>query len=72
VWCMYSTGGNNHWGFEEDVVKRTNCRIFTFNYTVKGRVPPGIKDRVDFHKVCLGSKGLDDEQGFAAVFFSRG
>jgi hypothetical protein len=67
---VYSIGGNNQWDFEEDVVKRTNCRIFTFDCTVEGRVPAGIKDRVDFHKVCLGSKGLDAEQGSTASFLS--
>ena len=60
---VYSIGSNNQWDFEADIVKRTNCRVFTFDCTVDGHVPGDIKDRVTFHKICLGSKTVGGEVG---------
>lgn len=51
----FSIGGNNKWNFEEDLAKTTKCHIHTFDCTVDGDIPSHLKDRVTFHKLCLGS-----------------
>jgi hypothetical protein len=32
---IYSIGSDDSWGFEEDMAKRTKCRIETFDCTVR-------------------------------------
>ena len=58
---VFSIGGNNQWDFEIDVHKRTNCRIHTFDCTVKGRVPQNIKDRTTFHELCIDGQDRIDQ-----------
>ena len=52
---VYSIGGNNHWEFELDILKRTPCQVHTFDCTgstTRFQKPPD--DRLHFHHVCLG------------------
>jgi len=52
---IYSIGGNNLWGFELDLLKRTPCEIHTFDCTgerERFQVPENTT-RIHFHHVCL-------------------
>lgn len=50
---VFSIGGRNEWTFEEDIHKRTACKIHTFDCTIDGQVPPKIQDRTTFYKLCV-------------------
>lgn len=65
---VYSIGGNNQWDFEADIVKRTSCKVFTFDCTIDGRVPADIKDRVAYHKICLGTDTAAGAKGSDQTF----
>lgn len=55
---VYSLGSNNQWDFEESIHENTHCRVFTFDCTVSSpTMPDKIKDRVEFHQICLGEGG---------------
>jgi hypothetical protein len=64
---VYSIGGNNAWQYEEDLLKRTNCQIHTFDCTgPKSRfvLPPDGNNRLHFHHICLGAnqmKGIGND-----------
>jgi hypothetical protein len=53
---IISLGSNNEWGFEEEIFKRTSCKVHTFDCTVANNVEPpeAIRSRVTLHKVCVG------------------
>lgn len=53
---IYSIGSNNKWGFEEDIYRKTNCSIETFDCTVARNVQPPseIRSRTRLHHVCVG------------------
>ena len=54
--CMvFSIGGNNQWDFEQVMANKTKCAIHTFDCTITPRIPEDIKDRVVFHKICVGN-----------------
>lgn len=55
---VFSIGSNNQWGFEEDVHRRTQCRIETFDCTIPAdsRPPAHIVDRTRFHWVCIADE----------------
>lgn len=52
---IYSVGSNNQWGFEEDIIKKTDCKIETFDCTLPKnfQLPSHLKGRVRFHPLCL-------------------
>lgn len=59
---VVSLGCNGHWEFERDIVKRTNCFVHTFDCTGDWDVPKDLKDRVQLHKVCIGTKEDDRKE----------
>lgn len=69
---VYSIGGNNQWDFEADIVKRTTCKVFTFDCTVEGRVPGDLQDRVEYHKICLGTNTEGAAEGSTQKFMRLG
>jgi hypothetical protein len=53
---VYSIGGNDKWSFEMDLLKKTSCRVHTFDCTgpeSRFHIPPN--DRLTFHHICLGA-----------------
>ena len=48
---VLSIGSRNEWEFEEEVVRRTPCRVATFDCTIhpSTRPPAAIRPRVTFH-----------------------
>lgn len=57
---IYSIGSKNQWDFEVDAYKSTTCTIHTFDCTIEtGNMPAHIRDRVTFHKICMGSSEND-------------
>jgi len=53
---FHHSGSQNQWDFEEDAYKSTTCTIHTFDCTIEtGNMPAHIRDRVTFHKICMGS-----------------
>jgi hypothetical protein len=50
-----SSGSNNQWEFEESIYAKTNCRVETFDCTIrKDTLPPeAIRSRVTFHHICV-------------------
>lgn len=49
-------GSKNQWDFESDAYKSTTCTIHTFDCTIEtGNMPAHIRDRVTFHKICMGN-----------------
>lgn len=48
---VYSLGSFGNFKFELDLLKRTSCKIHTYDCT---SAPPASKDRMTFHKICLG------------------
>lgn len=52
-WIL-SLGCQGKWSFEKDVVKRTNCKIHTFDCTGSWPIPEELQGRVTLHKTCLG------------------
>jgi hypothetical protein len=56
---VFSVGSNNQWEFEVMMYDNTPCEIHTFDCTVTNPQPPErIKDRVTFHKLCMGRKSF--------------
>ena len=55
---IISLGSNNEWGFEEEIFKKTTCKVHSFDCTVSGDVEPpeAIRSRVTLHKVCVGNE----------------
>eukprot|EP00977_Amphora_coffeiformis_P017908 scaffold6007_cov183-Amphora_coffeaeformis.AAC.32 len=52
---IYSIGGNNKWAFEVDLLRRTPCKIHTFDCTGRiDRFRKPTSDRLHFHHICLG------------------
>ena len=58
---VFSMGSANEWGFELDVLKRTDCEIHTFDCTVKLRPPKALatSSRFHAHELCWG-RGYSD------------
>jgi hypothetical protein len=55
-----SIGGNNQWNFETDMLKKTPCKIHTFDCTgPKSRFQKPDNERLHFHHVCLGTENED-------------
>jgi len=54
---VISIGSNGEWEFEEDVFRRTNCTVHTFDCTVPAATAPpaAISTRVFFHRLCIGA-----------------
>jgi hypothetical protein len=54
---VYSIGGNNHWEFELDILRRTTCEVHTFDCTgLKTRFQvPENQPRLHFHHTCLSA-----------------
>lgn len=61
-WIL-SLGCQGKWSFERDIVKRTNCKIHTFDCTGTWPVPAELQGRVTLHKTCLG-KDDDPREDF--------
>ncbi len=55
---IFSIGSNNQLGFEEDIYRKTNCSVKTFDCTMQpGIVPPlRIQDRMQLVNYCLGPR----------------
>lgn len=51
---VFSVGSRGEFGFEEDIVTKTNCMIHTFDCTGDFPVPSHLKNRVIAYKLCLG------------------
>lgn len=49
---VYSFGSNKDFQFEQDVLKKSDCTVYTFDCTVDGQP---LSDRHQYHKICLGS-----------------
>lgn len=59
---VFSLGSNNQWTFEEDVLKKTKCKVYTFDCTVKNPNPP---PGVHFYSICVGKISyIDTETGY--------
>ncbi len=58
---IYSLGSGGTWGFEEEVLKKTNCRVETFDCTMHKNydAPPALRHRVRFHAICLSSSDYE-------------
>lgn len=69
---VYSIGGNNQWDFEADVVRRTSCKVFTFDCTIDGHVPAELQDRVEYHQICLGTNTEGAAEGSKQKFMRLG
>lgn len=54
-WIL-SLGCQGKWSFEKDIVKRTNCKIHTFDCTGSWEIPEELQGRVTLHKTCLGKE----------------
>lgn len=52
-WIL-SLGCQGKWSFEKEIVKRTNCKIHTFDCTGTWPIPEELQGRVTLHKTCLG------------------
>lgn len=56
---VYSIGSNNFWEFEQDILKRTNCDVFTFDCTGSlSRFKVPNEERLHFHHICVGAQSL--------------
>ena len=59
---VYSIGGNDQWGFELDLLKKTPCSVHTFDCTGSvSRYHPPQHDRLFFHHVCVGTEHKDSD-----------
>lgn len=63
---VFSFGSANQWGFEADIVRRTNCRVETFDCTGDFEVPYALRDRVRFHKTCIASSSNADGKTYVS------
>lgn len=58
---IFSLGSNNQWSFEEDMLQKTECRIFTFDCTIKKPETPLLSNkRLSFHPYCVGAMDVVD------------
>ena len=70
---VMAIGSNGQWGFEEDLVARTNCTIHVFDCTSdKGQstdvtLPYRLRGRVHLHSVCIGNMPLPSRSKFLTV-----
>eukprot|EP00798_Chlamydomonas_sp_ICE-L_P006840 gene6840-30816_t len=49
---IYSIGSNNQYEFEESILAKTKCQVFTFDCTVaQGKT---LSENHQFHKICIG------------------
>lgn len=55
---VVSIGSNNEWDFEVAVVKRTPCRVETFDCTVGPTAHPPVawSRRIQLHRICIGER----------------
>jgi len=54
---VYSIGGNNQWGFELDLIAKTQCNVHTFDCTGDvARFQKPDHSQIHFHHVCLADK----------------
>ncbi|KAG2427394.1 hypothetical protein HYH02_014614 [Chlamydomonas schloesseri] len=54
---VYSLGSASNYYFEEDVLRTTNCKVWTYDCTVDGR--SSNPERHFFHKKCVGPNTFD-------------
>ena len=59
---VISIGSKGQWGFEEEVMRLTPCRVETFDCTVSTdvRPPPLLRERVTLHRICIGARTYSD------------
>ena len=51
---VYSVGGNNEWEFEQDMLRKTECEIHTFDCTgTKSRFVVPKHPKLHFHYICV-------------------
>lgn len=67
---VYSLGSNNERDFEADIVAATrHCQVHTFDCKMaEPLVPRELEGRVVFHKLCLGTGGVEDDGQMFATF----
>jgi len=53
---IISLGSANDFFFEEDIFKRTKCKVKTFDCTVNIKVPKDLRSRVEGFRICMGPK----------------
>eukprot|EP01083_Nonionella_stella_P254104 873633_1 len=59
---VYSIGSNNIFGFEEDLLKNTKCKVHIFDCTVEHPKPPTIYGhRLIYHNLCIANHTFTDE-----------
>jgi hypothetical protein len=61
---VVSVGGNNQWGFESELFRRTLCNIYVFDCTVQLEVPPELRSRVYAIQVCIGNRTFTADNGW--------
>ena len=62
---VYSLGSNMETGFEEDVLRKTKCKIFTFDYTLSeesGSTLNNISPRMQFFPYKIGTGHTPNSQ----------
>lgn len=55
---IYSLGSNNDFGFEEAMLRYTDCETHTFDCTSEPPAQP-LSPRAHFHRVCIGADSKD-------------
>lgn len=55
-WVL-SLGLTRQWDFEEAIVAKTACRVLAFDCSAGVEIPEGLQGRVEWHKICLGTRG---------------
>eukprot|EP01084_Bolivina_argentea_P301481 520136_1 len=59
---VYSIGSNNIFGFEEDLLQNTKCKVHIFDCTVEDPKPPTIYgNRLMYHNLCIANDTFTDE-----------
>jgi hypothetical protein len=57
--------------FEIEMVKRTNCIVFAYDYTVEKmnlkELPPQLQSRIKFQKLGLGGKNKGEDKRFRTL-----
>lgn len=62
---VVSIGSNNQWDFEEAIVRKTACRVVTFDCTCGTLRPPvAIQNRVTPIQICIGPKDFFNQNGW--------